>query len=292
MHLQQTKRESAATGGAQYYFHNLADHVKTFLRKKKTVAVALVTPYGATKSHFFAVDKDTKLDGAGNILPGAVGHDRIQKGMADSSIGEEIRRWYNLPAGQFEKISIDIEVIDDNFYMRPTTVKFAAKSKSQFIATDDRPLTFSNKYVSQLWRNQIARKIKKNRSKVQWCVSEFDRVARDHVGATPVSHLQEQDLLRVSGALRLLGAELGAYVGKGYDCDSEFQFSEYPKYRAFVEIKKDSKGFTYQQKKYGREELSRAVILCARDSHPALNRNIDVIEVGAISKFIRDNYSE
>ena len=35
MHLQQTKRSSLATGGAQYYFHNLTDDVKNYLRKKR-----------------------------------------------------------------------------------------------------------------------------------------------------------------------------------------------------------------------------------------------------------------
>ena len=55
MHLQQTKRGSRKTGGLQYYFHKLSEPVKLFLRKKGAVRVALVTPYGATKSDFFAV---------------------------------------------------------------------------------------------------------------------------------------------------------------------------------------------------------------------------------------------
>lgn len=61
MHLQQTERGSIATGGAQYYFHDLSDPVLTYLRKQGSVRVALVTPYGATKSDFFAVGKDHKL---------------------------------------------------------------------------------------------------------------------------------------------------------------------------------------------------------------------------------------
>jgi hypothetical protein len=37
MHLQQTKKGSRGTGGPQYYFHNLTDSVKTYLRKKGAV---------------------------------------------------------------------------------------------------------------------------------------------------------------------------------------------------------------------------------------------------------------
>jgi hypothetical protein len=62
MHLQQTKRGSRDSGGPQYYFHNLSDAVKTYLRKKGAVNVALVTPYGATKTDFYAIGKDHKLD--------------------------------------------------------------------------------------------------------------------------------------------------------------------------------------------------------------------------------------
>jgi hypothetical protein len=50
MHLQQTKRGSRQSGGPQYYFHDLSEAVKTYIRKKGAVPVALVTPYGATKT--------------------------------------------------------------------------------------------------------------------------------------------------------------------------------------------------------------------------------------------------
>ena len=78
MHLQQTKRASRGTGGPQYYFHDLPEAVKTFLRKKGAVRVALVTPYGATKSDFFAVGLNHKLDAKQRPISGKVGHDRIQ----------------------------------------------------------------------------------------------------------------------------------------------------------------------------------------------------------------------
>jgi len=108
MHLQQTKRRSIATGGPQYYFHDLSDPVLTYLRAQGAVRVALVTPYGATKSDFFAVGKDHKLvSAAGEVTIGKVGHDRIQQGKASGSIGEAIRDWYRLSTGNFERIDVD-----------------------------------------------------------------------------------------------------------------------------------------------------------------------------------------
>ncbi len=104
MHLQQTKRGSRDSGGPQYYFHNLTDSVKTYLRVKGSVRVALVTPYGATKTDYFAVSTDRKLDKHLRPVAGNVGHDRIQQGRAAESIGEAIRVWYKLPAGDFERL--------------------------------------------------------------------------------------------------------------------------------------------------------------------------------------------
>src|SRR5262245_19902886 len=109
MHLQQTKRGSRGTGGPQYYFHDLTDPVKTFLRKKRAVRVALVTPYGATKSEYFAVSTDRKLDSNHKPILGNVGHDRIQQGQAAESIGESIRLWYRLPPSDFERIDVDLD---------------------------------------------------------------------------------------------------------------------------------------------------------------------------------------
>jgi hypothetical protein len=85
MHLQQTKRESRGSGGPQYYFHDLSDVVKSYLRHKG--AVALITPYGATKSDYFAVSANHKLDAKQKTVAGNVGHDRIQQGHAGESIG-------------------------------------------------------------------------------------------------------------------------------------------------------------------------------------------------------------
>jgi len=53
--------------------------------------VALVTPYGATKSDYFAVSASHKLDKSYEPVKGRVGHDRIQQGRAGESIGEALR---------------------------------------------------------------------------------------------------------------------------------------------------------------------------------------------------------
>lgn len=285
MHLQQTKRDSRESGGPQYYFHNLSDVVKTYLRKKGAVRVALVTPYGATKTDFFAIGKDHKINLKGQVVSGSVGHDRIQQGKAESSIGEAIRKWYNLKFGDFERIDVEIAFYDNNFYLTPTKIKYVSVHKEQAINRVDRPLTFSNQYISPFWKTQLEFLLRKqNKNEVTWAFKEICRV----VAATKekVPHLQESDLLRTSGSLKILGVSLGPYVGKGYDCLSQFSFQSLPEYTVPIEIKKYSKGFIYQQNKYGKEELSRAVILCAIDDIKYVQPNIDIIELDAMCSYI------
>jgi hypothetical protein len=130
MHLQQTKRGSRESGGPQYYFHDLIPEVKKHLRKKGVVHVALVTPYGATKSDYLAVATDKKLDKRNRPILGNVGHDRIQQGYAEGSIGESIWDWYRLQSGDFERIDVDIEIRDKAFYVTPLVCKYANSSKS------------------------------------------------------------------------------------------------------------------------------------------------------------------
>lgn len=287
MHLQQTKRGSRGTGGPQYYFHNLTGAVKTYLREQGAVRVALVTPYGATKSDYFAVSKDHKLGEKQKPVPGNVGHDRIQQGQAGESIGEAIRIWYKLPTGDFERINIDIEIIDDVFYLTPLTYKYANGVKEKEIRRIERPLTFTQDYVSPLWVQQLVLLSKKQADLVAWSLEEICRVVKDHRSISKLAHIQETDILRASGPLRHLGASLGGYVGKGYDCVTEFSFLNYPTYSAPVEIKRNSRDFRYQQRKYGKEQLSRAVVLCAIHDHKQVPRNIDVIELEAMCQYAR-----
>src|SRR5205814_2175244 len=112
MHQLQTKK--GRSGGPQYHLHDLSDDIALYLRTKGAVQVALVTPYGATKSDFFAVGKDHKLEHC-RVIAGSVGHDRIQAGRASESIGEAIRHWYRIPSGCFARIEIDGVVRDRVF---------------------------------------------------------------------------------------------------------------------------------------------------------------------------------
>ena len=91
MHLAQTK--VGKTGGPQYFFHDVPDAIKNFLRHKGACRVVLETPYGIASSPFMAVGHNHKLTSTGKIVSGAVGHDRIQQAGAECSIGEAIRRW-------------------------------------------------------------------------------------------------------------------------------------------------------------------------------------------------------
>ncbi|HEY4904690.1 MAG TPA: hypothetical protein VIH89_14550 [Candidatus Sulfotelmatobacter sp.] len=288
MHLQQTKRDSIESGGPQYYFHDLSDPVKTYLRAKGAVSVALVTPYGATKTEYFAVSTDRKLDAQRKPIPGNVGHDRIQQGRAAQSIGEAIRLWYKLPLGNFERIDVEIDIRDNAFYLTPLNCKYAGKKGTREIETIDRPLTFSGAYVSPFWKLQLQTVDKKSRGIVAWSLREICRVVKDHLPGTKLPHIQEPDILRASGPLNHLGMTLGGYVGKGYDCVTEFSFLGYPSYSIPVEIKRNSSGFHYQQKKYGKNELSRAVLLCAVHDHKHVPKHIDVIELRAFCDHLKE----
>ena len=283
MHLQQTKRGSLGTGGPQYYLQDLPEHIVTFLRKKKVVPVALVTPYGATPSHFIAVSKDAKLEG-GRVVSGGVEHDRIQKARAGHSIGEAIREWYKLPAAyDFERIDIEISVIDDKFYLAPVACKLVGRNRTLHIDRPQHPLSFHSRFESQLWRDQLRYIWKKNPNDLRWAIGEIQRIVADHT-KPETQNVTEQDILRTGGSLAMLGVELSAYLGKGYDCkDTKFQFLNLNPYRAPVEIKKKSSRFKYQQQKYSQEELSRAVVLCIEHDLKNPPPNIDVVELSFLA---------
>ena len=63
-------------------------------------------------------------------------------------------------------------------------------------------------------------------------------------------------------------------------------------YQVPVEIKRNSSGFQYQQQKYGKDELSRAVLLCAVHDHNQIPKNIDVIELAAMCAHLKTVQSD
>jgi hypothetical protein len=130
MHLQQTKQGSRKSGGQQFYLHELAPTIKTYLRARQTVPVALKTPQGVTSPIYLAVSKYAKLDKQGQVVPGKVGHDRIQGGrvlggLASESIGEAIRQHYQLESGNYERIYLDLELVNDILYLTPQEIEYA-----------------------------------------------------------------------------------------------------------------------------------------------------------------------
>ncbi len=284
MYLLQTKKGSRVRGGPQYYFHDLTENIALHLRSKGAVKVALVTPYGATKSDFFAVSKDHKLEGD-RAIPGRVGHDRIQQGRASGSIGEAIRHWYQLLSGDFARIDVDVTPRDDVFYVTPLSYVLSNNSRVRDIVHFRQPLSFTKEFSSLLWRRQLDLVSRKDHNGLKWAFRDLCRVVGDHLKATKAPYVDERDLLRAGGALSLLGMRLGPYLKQGFDCDTEFEFLDYPPYRVPVEVKRDSTGFKYQQHHYGRDELSRAVVLCAVHRHKTMPDHIDVIELEALCQY-------
>jgi hypothetical protein len=152
MHLQQTKDSSRETGGPQYYLHGLAPAVKDFLRRRGACRVVLHTPYGIAPTPFMAVSKDRKLDAAGRIEPGKVGHDRVQRG-----IGEAIRKWYGLKQGaDFARIEVVSRIHNQgHFILTPTGVVYRGSTKLKTLVRETAPLSFHSHHESRLWRQQI-----------------------------------------------------------------------------------------------------------------------------------------
>src|SRR6266571_1612847 len=124
MHIPQTKLKSRASGGPQYYLHKVPAHVKELLRKRGACRVVLQTPYGIASTSFMAVGRDHKLSAKDKVVPGRVGHDRIQAATGDESIGEAIRYWYGLKTEPDFK-RIDVEAVihpDGHFILIPVAV--------------------------------------------------------------------------------------------------------------------------------------------------------------------------
>lgn len=261
MHIQQTKDESRGTGGPQYYLHTVPETVKDFLRRTGACPVMLQTPYGIAKSSFMAVGRDHKLDGRGRVVRGKVGHDRIQQASGGESIGEAIRHWYGLARGRdFERIDLDVTLHPEgHFIVIPTGATMRGGRRAMKLERIPAPLSFHHDHQSKLWRQQIAARRKASAQDVSWAESQIQRVLKEHRDST-ARNIHEADLLRVSGALAMLGVDLSAYLMSGYDCPhSRFQFAGLPAYPCPVEIKKRSSRFNYQITRY--TELPRAVVL-------------------------------
>jgi len=284
MHLQQTKVESRASGGPQYYFHDLPEHVKGYLRRKGACPVVLTTPYGIAKSPFMAVGKDHKLANS-KIVAGNVGHDRIQQASADCSIGEAIRNWYNLKTGDFERIDVEVDIHKDgHFILTPMVALLRDAKRAIPLERIPSPLSFHRDYESKLWKNQIQKVQSKDPSAIPWAKQQILKVTEDHA-REGARNIHEADLVRASGALAKLGLQLGAYHIEGYDCPASlFAFDGFPIYPCGVEVKKRSLRFDYQMKRY--IKLPRVVVLCLK--HDLINppNHVDVLELPALAKFL------
>jgi hypothetical protein len=283
MHIAQTKDESRDTGGPQYYLHSVPSHVKSFLRERGACPVLLQTPYGISASAFIAVGRDHKLSPTGRPVPGRVGHDRIQ---GSQSIGAAIRYWYGLKPGRdFKRIELDAVIYrDDHFILIPTSIEMREAKRPIVLETVPFPLSFHRDHQSKFWRKEIEARRQQAPDDIRWASDQIHRVVAEHERAD-TANVHEADLLRVAGALSVLGVDLGLYLTKGYDCpNSSFQFGGLPRYGCPVEVKKRSARFDYQISRYA--ELPRAVVLCVR--HDLVNppAHVDVVELSTLGNYL------
>ncbi len=283
MHLQQTKAASRASGGPQYYFHDVPEHIKEFLRKRGACPVVLQTPYGIANSSFTAVGRDHKVSANGRVIPGKVGHDRIQ---GRESIGEAIRHWYGLKAGKdFERIEVEAMIHrDGHFILVPTSVAMRGGTRPQTLEKISYPLSFHHDYPSKLWKGQLDALRKKSPQEMVWAGSQLQGIVAGH-RHVDARNIHEADLLRAGGALSRLGLDLSLYLTRGYDCpQSHFKFLNLPPYPCAVEIKKRSSRFSYQIMRY--TKLPRAVVLCME--HDLVNPpdHVDIVELPALAEYL------
>jgi hypothetical protein len=283
MHISQTKWESRVSGGPQYYLHDAPPHVKEFLRKRGACPVVLQTPYGIAESAFTAVGRDHKLSASGKPIRGKVGHDRIQ---GVESIGAAIRYWYGLKNGRDFR-QIDLEAVihpKGHFILVPTAIQVRGAKRATVLEKATFPLSFHRDFQSKLWRRQIEACQRQSPSDVAWAGAQILRVVADHRQAD-TTNVHEADLLRVAGALSILGLDLGLYFTRGYDCPtSQFSFADLPLYPCPIEVKKRSSRFSYQITRY--TDLPRVVVLCLE--HDLVNPpdHVDVVELPTLGNYL------
>lgn len=286
MHLQQTKAGSRRSGGPQYYFHDVPDAIREHLRRKRVCPVVLQTPYGIASSPFLAVDRDHKVDRKGRVVKGKVGHDRIQQATeATESIGEAIRRWYDLPvARDFERIDVEVTLHSDgHFILSPTRAILRGSKRSVEIEKPLYPLSVNHSHQSRIWCRQLENLKAHNPGDLDWASSEISRILDQHIKA---KNVHEADLLRTAGAFSKLGVHLGPYHVRHYDCDpSSFKFLNFERYLCPIEIKKRSRHFEYQILHY--KPLPRAVVLCVEHDLINVPEHVDVIELSFLSQFLK-----
>src|SRR6266851_4825432 len=276
MHLQQTKVGSRKTGGPQYWFEEMPEHVREHLRRKRACPLILMTPYGPIETQFVAVDRDHKLE-HGKIVKANAQHDRIQRGESKESIGEAIRRWFALRLDvDFETIWIEITFDKQSrFILVPLEVKWRGVARREVLAPITAPLSFTSHHESDLWKKQIAQRRRTEPEALSWATSQINRFVHQH-SDPKTARAGEEDLLRLAGALDRLGLRLGPYLRRGYDCpESSFTFLQFPEYACPVELKKRSRGFRYQIRNY--QHLPRVVVLCLDHDVVQLPTHVDVI---------------
>jgi hypothetical protein len=180
---------------------------------------------------------------------------------------------------------VDVELHPQgHFILSPLRVCMRGKARSIELDKPHRPLSFTRDYQAGLWRRQIERMAQENPAALSWVAEQLGRVVRDQE-ASNSGNIKEEDLLRTAGALSVLGMNLSAYVGRGYDCPvSWFEMLTYPRYCCPVEIKRSSRGFRYQILRY--QPLPRAVILCVQHDLRNVPSHVDVVELAALAPHV------
>jgi hypothetical protein len=138
---------------------------------------------------------------------GSTEHDRVQSGRKVRSVADQIAYWYNLNRADIEHIEFEDSFDGDGFVIRPSRVKFFGRKSFKTIYPHSHPLTVIPGHQSQILTDQLRVLSRTNSDRRGWVASQLGEVVAEH--ERRLSEVDERDLLRVSGALDMLGIRLG-----------------------------------------------------------------------------------
>ncbi len=171
------------------------------------------------------------------------------------------------------------------FIVKPLTVRTRASEKIFDCRHYYYPLAFNHHTKSKLWIEQLKIVERKHEHLFKWATEQLTSLVKNfqqHQG----KGLRAVELLRASGALSVLGFQLGSPSGSmGSSEVSYAKFSRFPKYNCFVELRRRSSEFTKTWTEIPR--FPRTVLFCYEHDREFPGETVDIIELRELANHMR-----